>query len=271
MRSVICLPATESRARRFLMVVLAAMLLSLASGCKPAVVRVPNISVEDIKRANTATMDGDLAFARKDIYASLIKYLEAGRLNPNNEVIYNKIGIAYSRLRLYTESFAAFNRSIGLNPKYAYAYNNMGSVYFANNNKKKAESLFRKAISLKNDEASFHMNLGSLYFETKKYEKGLQEWRKGLALDPEILKKTEGAGLVAASSQKNLADRNYFMARLYASTGDVTHAVESLQLALKEGFTNLEALRTEPDFNPVRQNEKFIAFMKYAAQLLKSS
>jgi tetratricopeptide (TPR) repeat protein len=128
----------------------------------------------------------------------------------------------------------------------------------------------RKAISLKRDEASFHVNLGTLLSENKKYEKGLQELRKGLSVDPDILKKSEGEGLVAETAQKNTAEQNYFMARFYASMGNADRAVESLQQALTHGFTNLEALRTEKGFDPIRRNEKSIAFMKYAAQLLRT-
>jgi tetratricopeptide (TPR) repeat protein len=248
---------------------LAFFLIGIAVGCRPAMVRV-TVSSEDIVHANSIAAEGDIAFARKDYYAALIKYLEASRLNPNNEYICNKLGITYSRLHFYPQAITAFDRSIGLNPKFSYSYNNMGSVYFADNNKRKAEMYFRKAISLKNDEASFHVNLGTLLFESKQFEKGLQELRKGLALDPDIMKKSEGASLVAAIPQKNTAEKNYFMARFYASMGNVERAVENLQLALTNGFTNLEALRTEKDFDPIRQHEKFIAFMKYAAQVLKT-
>lgn len=260
-------PGIRSWARNLLLLAMAAV---TAAGCRPAVVRVP-VSPEDVARCNAAALEGDVAFARRDYYASLIKYLEAGRLNPNNHIVYNKIGIAYSRLGFFTESLAAFTRSIALHPTYPYAYNNMGSVFFASNNKKKAEQYFKKALALKNDDASFHINLGTLYFEKKKFEKGLQEWRRGLSIDPEIMKKSEGAGLAAASSQKNSPEKSYFMARLYASAGNVDRAVESLQQALKDGFTNLQALLTERDFDPIRKEEKFVTFMKYATQLLKSS
>jgi len=261
-------PGIRSWARTLLLLALTAAPLGTVAGCRPAVIRVP-VTPEDIARSNAIALEGDVAFARRDFYASLIKYLEAGRLNPNNHVVYNKMGIAYSRLGFFTESFAAFTRSIGLNPKYPYSYNNIGSVYFATNNKKKAEQYFKKAISLKDDDASFHINLGTLYFERNQFEKGIQEWRKGLSLDPGILKKSEG-GLVAAISQKNSPEKSYFMARFYASTGNTERAVESLQQALKDGFTDLKALLTEHDFDPIRKQEKFIEFMKYAIQLLKS-
>jgi tetratricopeptide (TPR) repeat protein len=249
-------------------ILLSLLLLAITTSCRPAAVRV-KVSEDDLMRANVVAGEADVLFARKDYYAALIKYLEASRLNPNSEYVFNKMGITYSRLRFYTQAIESFRRSIELNPKYSYSYNNLGSVYFADNNKKKAEQCFRKAINLKADEASFHVNLGTLLFENKRFEDGLAELRKGLALDPDILKKSEGSGLVAAISQRNTAEKNYFMARFYASQGDVEHAVENLQLALANGFTNLDAIRTEKDFDPIRKEEKFIAFMKYATQLIK--
>ncbi len=262
-----CPSRTHFRALMALALVLAASGGGLSAGCRTAVVRVP-VSPENIRLANAAAIEGEAAIGRKDYYAGLIKYLEASRYNPNSEYIFNKVGICYSRLQYFGDAITAFNRSIGLNPKYAYSYNNLGSVYFASDNRKKAESYFRKAISLNGNEASFHINLGTLYFENGKYEKGLEELRRALRLDPEIMKRSEGAGLAAATNQKNTAEKNYFMARVYASTGNAERAVENLELALKEGFTNLDALLKENDFDPIRKNEKFIEFMKQARQLL---
>ena len=161
-----------------------ALVSLLQFGCGgTTIVRVP-IPAADIIKANEAARDADLSFARRDFYASLIKYLEAGRLNPNSEFIYNKLGIAYSQLQYYDEATNAFQRSIGLNPKYPYSYNNLGTVRFATGEKKSAEKFFRKAISLSPNTASFHVNLGTLYFEMGKMQKGMVEYRKGLAIDP---------------------------------------------------------------------------------------
>ena len=62
-------------------------------------------------------------------------------------------------------------------------------------------------------------------------------------------------------------EKNYFMARLYASMGDVTHALESLQLALNAGFTDVAAISSEKDFDPIRNDERFLQFMKTTALL----
>ncbi len=189
----------------------------ISAACPRKTARIP-VTNEDLIRSNEVSREGDIAFARKDFYAALIKYLEASRLNPYNEFIFNRIGITYSQLSYYQEAATAYRRSMELNPKYSYSVNNLGSVYFALKDLKKAEKYFRKAIGMNRDEASFHMNLGSLYFERRKYEKAMASWRKGLALDPDILNKKSGVSLVGGSTPTK--DRNYFLARLYAASGD---------------------------------------------------
>jgi len=218
-------------------------------------------------RANEATQTADAAFARKDFYAALIKYLEASRLNPNSEYIQNKLGIAYSQLKYYSDAETAFQRSFELNPKYPYSMNNLGSVYFATNDLKRAEKYFRKAISLNSNVASFHLNLGAVYFERKKTDKAMAEWRKALAIDPEIMSKPEGVSLQAGGTHGSPMEKAYFKARIFAAMGDVDNALRSLQEALNAGFTNIEAIRREHDFDPIREDQRFLAFMKTASLL----
>ncbi len=254
--------------RRYTALFLLAFSGILLCACPPPVVRVP-VSDESIIKANQAALEADVAFARKDYYAALIKYLESGRLNPNSEFIQNKIGIAYSQLKFYSEATSAFQRSIGLNPRYAYSHNNLGTVYFATSDKKHAERCFKKAISLNPNVASFHVNLGTLYFENKKFEKGMAEWRKGLAIDPGVMARSEGISLAAAGSRGPSSEKSYFMARLYASMGDAVHAVESLQQALNAGFTDMAAINTEKDFDPIRKDVRFVEFMRTATLLTR--
>jgi tetratricopeptide (TPR) repeat protein len=226
-----------------------------------------NISKEDVARANEALTSGDIAFSRKDYYAALIKYLEAVRLNPQSDYLYNRLGIAYSQLKFYGEATAAFRRCIELNPKYPFAYNNLGSVFFAQGNLRKAEKYFKKAISLKDNEGSFHRNLGSLYLDRKKKDKALAEWRKCLAIDPDIFSKPSAISL--SSSGGSMIERYFFMARILAASGNVDAAIENLKLAITQGFTDIESINKQPDFDAVRNDDRFIEFMQNAALLIQ--
>ncbi len=248
-----------------LLLLLAFMSLMLSS-CLRKIARVP-VTNEDVIRSNEISREADILFARKDYYAALIKYLEAGRLNPNSEFIYNRIGITYSQLSYYQEAIAAFRRSMQLNPKYSYSVNNLGSVYFALKDLKKSEKYFRKAVGMNSTEPSFHMNLGTLYFERKKYDKAMAAWRKGLALDPDILSRKSNVSLVGGSTPSK--EKNYFMARLYAASGDVLRAIECLEQAFMDGFSDIEAIDKQADFDPIRKDSRFVEFMKNVELLIK--
>jgi tetratricopeptide (TPR) repeat protein len=234
--------------------------------CVPKQVRV-SVTPEDALKAKGLAGEGDIAFARKDFYAALIKYLEAYRLNPNSEHLCNSLGIAYSQLNLYGEAIQIFHRAIFLNKKYAYPYNNLGSVYFAQKNYRQAEKYFKKAISLNAKEASFHLNLGSLYLERKKRDSAMAEWRKSFALDPEVFTKRRIANL--PSSGSSLMERYLFLARLMAASGNIDQAIENLKLAFNNGFTNIEEIKKISDFDPIRNDERFIQFMQDVAIWLK--
>jgi tetratricopeptide (TPR) repeat protein len=251
----------------------------LFSGCHKTI--QITVSTQDILRANETAKEGDTAFGRRDFYAALIKYIESARLNPNNEYVCNKLGITYSQLAVsmkrkdaaeqlpqyYEQAKAAFFRSIELNPKYPYSYNNLGSVFFAQKNLKKAEKYFKKAISLKEDEASFHMNLGSLYMERKRREKGMAEWHRGLALDPNVLSKNVSVSLLGDPAA--LMIREYDMSRLLASSGDVPAAIKHLELAINHGFTDIDSIKKEPDFDRIREDQRFVDFIENAGLLIK--
>ena len=237
----------------------------LLSGCRKEV-RV-TVTNEDILRSNDASKQGDADFSRRDFYAALVKYLEAVKLNPNNAYVYNSLGIAYSQLKYFEKAAEAFSRSMKLNPKYPFPYNNMGSVLLAQSKLKKAEKYFKKAISIKGDEASFHFNMGSLYLEKKRADKAKAEWRKALALDPKVMSKNVSVSLLG--SVTTTVERRYFTARLLASTGDVEGAIENLQMAITDGYSDLESIRKERDFDPIRNDKRFIDFIEKAEAMIK--
>jgi len=227
------------------------------------------ITENDLLKASEVSQEGDLAFSRKDYYAALIKYLEAARLNPRNEALFNRLGITYSLLKFYDQASESFLRAMQINPKFPFAANNLGSVLFAQKNFKKAEKYFKKAIKIKEDEASFHMNLGSLYLEQKKHSKAMAEWRKGLALDQDVFTKSSTVSLTGGGSSKSPMERYFFLARLFASAGKAESALENLKLALTNGFSDINAIENQPDFNLIRQDPRFVEFMKNAPLLIK--
>ena len=250
-------------------VFLLAALIALA-GCGPRIARV-EVSDEDMIKSNRLAQEGNTAYIDGDYYAALIKYLMAGELNPNSEYISNRTGMAYLRLEYYDEAIAVLKRSIALNSKYPYSVNNLGSAYFANGNLKKAEKYFKKAIKMKADEASFHLNLGTVYFEKNLPEKAIEAWRKSLDLDPEILSRDNSISVAIDNGDISRRERLYYIARIYAVAGNIPKVIESLENALMNGFSDIERIRNSPEFDPIREDERFVKFMESASLWAKSN
>jgi hypothetical protein len=61
----------------------------------------------------------------------------------------------------------------------------------------------------------------------------------------------------------------YQIACFFASKGSVDPAIENLQLAYDNGFSNFKAIETEPDFNPIRQDARFVEFLKELSLQIK--
>jgi tetratricopeptide (TPR) repeat protein len=230
------------------------------AGCRPKTVRV-TVADPDFKRAIEAAQEGDIAYSRKDNYAALIKYLESVRLNPSNENVLNRLGMVYMQLNLYDAAHKVLQSAVELNPKLSFAWHNLGSICFLKGNLKKAERYYKKAISLKQDEATFHMNLASLYVERKKFDDVKIEWSKALALDPGALNKNNTVSL-RAGGRTHPTQRYYYAACFFASRGDVELAIENLKLAFSNGFSDIRAIEKQPDYNPIRQDQHFVEFIK---------
>ena len=250
------------RSGRILAFALTALTLT---GCRPALVRI-QVPPADIARANELALEGDAASARNDHYAALIKYIEAARLNPNNTYLDNKLGIAYSQLNFYSQASSAFQHGIALNPKLAFPYNNLGTVHFAQHDLKGAEKYFKRAIDKDPKIAAFHVNLGEVYVERKRMDKAKAEWQKAVSLNAGAL---QGADSIKVGANRSPTERFYLRARLFATLGDVQHSIENLQMALTAGFTDIELIQSEHDFDRIRQEEPFLAFMKTLALLTK--
>jgi tetratricopeptide (TPR) repeat protein len=255
----------RSKASYSSVVILGAFLLF--SGCHKAAPIRTSVDSADILRSNELIQEGEAAFIRKEFYAALIKFLYAEKLTPNSGYLQNRLGMAYSQLELYDNAIASFKKAIASNPRYPFPFNNLGAIYFAQNKMKKARNLFQKALEMKDDEASFHLNLGMVYLQKNKLDKARAEISKALQIDPLAI---SGPNVNLEAGSRTKTDRNYFIARLHASEGRAVPAIESLKKAVANGFSNIEEIKKQADFNPIREDIRFIAFMTELPTLIKS-
>jgi tetratricopeptide (TPR) repeat protein len=239
--------------------------LLAAAGCSVKSAKVPQ-SRDQVVLSNALTREGDEAFLNGEHYHALIHYLEAGRVNPGSPYVQNKVGLAYAGLNYFDDAERAFERATRIHPRFASAYNNLGSIHLAQGEYREAEKQFKTAIRLNPNVASYHLSLAFVCFERGKGSEGLGLWKKAVSLDPDVMTGPDCVTLPAASGRE-AASTNYYLARLYASTGDIERCLEKLKEALDGGFSDVDSLTREPDFERVRQDPRFQEIVKTARQM----
>ena len=51
--------------------------------------------------------------------------------------------------------------------------------------------------------------------------------------------------------------------------GNVESAIENLQMAITDGFSDIESIRKDPSFDPIRNDKRFIEFIENAETMIK--
>jgi hypothetical protein len=72
-----------------------------------------------------------------------------------------------------------------------------------------------------------------------------------------------------SSSSGSVKERYFYLARLFALNGNVDGAIDNLKLAITNGFADLDAITGDREFDPVRNDERFMEFLKNAELLIK--
>ncbi len=236
---------------------------------EPKVVRI-TVPPEKIQQSAQLVREGDQFFSRKEYYPALGKYTEAVKLNPNNEYIHNKIGISYSALGFFREAEQAVKRSLALNSKYLYAHNNLGTIYFAQGDLGRAIKCFKAAIKMAPNVASFYVNLGQVYLEKNNFEAAMECLRKAKQLDPAVFSRENSLAIPSQAGKPN-PEKSYSLARIYAASGDVDRTIKHLADALLHGFTHLDWVDSETDFDAIRGDSKFALFLSEARMKYRAS
>jgi tetratricopeptide (TPR) repeat protein len=111
-------------------------------------------------------------------------YRKAIELNPSEATPYYNLGCLLDDLKRYDEAEAAYRKAIELNPSYATAYSNLGILLKTLKRYDEAEAAYRKAIELNPSEAPPYYNLGSLLDDLKRYDEAEAAYRKAIKLNP---------------------------------------------------------------------------------------
>ncbi len=249
---------------RFLLLASVFCLFSFSAFAQLVTPRLPGRRAEPPSpTASAAELEqrGDQLRADK-AYLDALDYYTASLKKKRSAGGYNKAGICELMLLHYGPAQNDFGRAIKLDRNFAEAYNNRGAVFYVQEKYGKAVKEYRKALKLREDSASFHANLGMAYLESKKYPEMSVEFVRALQLDPGIFEHRSQTGISAQiSSPEDQARYNYFLAKVYAQTGDSDDALRCLRKALEDGYKGINEVYKDAEFTALRKDPRFIELM----------
>jgi len=197
-------------------------------------------------------------------YLDAIDYYHAALAKePQNAAVCNKLGIAELMLQRFKEAGKHFELAIKANRDFPEAYNNLGVIDYERRKYGPSIKQYRKALAIEPDSASFYSNLGASYFARKEFEHATEAYTKAVQLDPEIFNRTSHVGIAAQmASPEDRAHYDYVLAKLYAKIGDRDRSLQFLRKSIEEGYKDVKAVYTDPEFADLRKDTRFAELMK---------
>ena len=190
---------------------------------------------------------------------------------------YNNLGVMYCLLGHYEDAIVMHKRAIEIHASEE-VFSNLGTEYFYLGRFEEAAEEYQRAIDLFPGYDLFHFNLGEAYLQLGRHEEAAQqiERARGLLADHLKIKKGDGQlfGRMALYLAKlgrldearhhinvalSLEPKNpliiFQQALVCALAGETEPAIDSLRLALAQGYSKTEAMH-DPNLKPLLQNEE---------------
>jgi tetratricopeptide (TPR) repeat protein len=158
-----------------------------------------------------------------------------------------------------------------VNPTSDRAWDTLGKLYKSLGRYKDAISAYQKAVELTPEKEVYHYYLGLLYAVEQQHDDAVRAFLFVLHKNPDyVLAHSALAGIYHRMGLENKANHHiaialpkmngesaYNRACFYAICGDTELAIEFLSLALTNKDTTIEWIKTDPDLDTIRTDQRF--------------
>ena len=137
-----------------------------------------------------------------------------------------------------TKPGTIYEKAIKLNPKYAEAINNLGTIYYAKKSYRRADQPVQQGAEADSELGLDLQQPGHSSVRPQEIQGGFRAYQKALSLDPEVFEHRSCLRHSACRSARSPRRRSfhYYLAKTYASAGNVERAIQYIRMALEEGF-----------------------------------
>lgn len=200
-------------------------------------------------------------------------YKKVLEMEPKNDVVMNNIGVAYSKLRDNKNAVMWYNKVLEINPKYISAILNLGKRHRSMGDLDKALEITKKAYDIEPNNSNVLIMLATTHLHMRNFKKSKEFANTAVNITP---KTKDGkinniiANLILGNHSKAsdlcdvlLSENPDDAAVLYnkacskALLKEDTESLELLKKAISLDVTWKDAIKTDPDFDSLRNNPKF--------------
>lgn len=174
--------------------------------------------------------------------AAIAEFQRALRLDPKYFPARLNLAYSYERAERIEDAIAAYREATNLQPRNFFAHNNLGVLYDKKGLHDAAIREFELAVAIEPDNAMALKNL-----ETAKKNQAAIKSQQAKILQAER----------QAQAKPNDPQVSYNLARVYAFYGQKELAYEWLAKALKQGYKDINYLRSDPALQSIREERDF--------------
>jgi tetratricopeptide (TPR) repeat protein len=182
----------------------------------------------------------------EEILAKVNIYENITRANPTNDRAWDTLGKLYKSLGRYQDAIGAYKKAIELAPEREVYYYYLGLLFSVEQQHIDAVQAFEHVLRKNPDYILAHSALAGVYH------------RMGL--------ENKANHHIAIALPKMNTESAYNRACFYAICGDKELAFEFLRVALKNKDTTIEWIKSDPDLDPLRTDQRYQEFISQKAQ-----
>jgi tetratricopeptide (TPR) repeat protein len=128
--------------------------------------------------------EADRLCEQEKLEEAILKYKAALRLDPNDAIAHNNLGLALYAQGKLEEAIACCRQALRLNPNDAVPHSNLGLALYAQGKLEEAIACYRQALRLNPNDADVHNVLGNALYAQGKLEEAIACYRQALRLNP---------------------------------------------------------------------------------------
>jgi TolB-like protein/Flp pilus assembly protein TadD len=219
---------------------------------------------------------GNVLYGMWDLSGAEAALKRAIELNPNYATAHNRYAQVLVSFRRFDEAIAEMERAQQLDPLSAMVNTAVGSPYFYARQYDRAVEQYRKVLELDPDFVPALFSLASALSQKGFFDEAIETARKAVEITKHHpLLVAHLANMYAAAGRRAEAHKEleellsegrstlpYALSLVYIRLGECDRALELLEEAFESRNTHLHDLNIDPEFEPLRCDQRFISLVR---------